>query len=169
MFRQDKPAAATQPPKSTKDILAAASKTARKEKKNIFIHFGASWCGWCHLFEKVIAIPTVKALLDENYVMVELVAMENGPKKSLENAGSNEFMAAMGGAKSGLPFFVFQDASGKKLADSNVMPGNQNMGCPAAPEEIVAFGELLKKTAPRLSEAQRKTILDEFTKAAPKR
>ena len=112
-----------------------------------------------------------------NYVSMVLVAQENDiKKKPLENAGSNEFLAAMGGARSGLPFFIFLDAKGKKLADSNVMPVPNkptapptNMGCPAAPEEIVAFGELLKKTAPRLSEAQRKTILDEFTKAAPKR
>ncbi|WP_309712504.1 hypothetical protein [Armatimonas sp.] len=111
-----------------------------------------------------------------NYVSVVLVALENGPKKTLENPGSNEFMAAMGGAKSGLPFFIFLDAKGKKLADSNVVPVPNkptapptNIGCPAAPEEIVAFGELLKKTAPRLSEKDRQTILDEFTKAAPKR
>ena len=111
-----------------------------------------------------------------NFVSVVLVAQESGPKKALENPGSNEFMAAMGGASSGLPFFIFMDPAGKKLADSNVVPVPNkptapptNIGCPAAPEEIVAFGELLKKTAPRLSDAQRQTILDEFTKAAPKR
>ncbi|MCX6368585.1 MAG: thioredoxin family protein [Armatimonadetes bacterium] len=166
MFRQEKPAAA---PKPTKTVISDATKAARKQKKNVFIHFGASWCGWCRLLEKVIAQPEVKALLEENYVMVELVALENGPKKVLENAGSNEFMTAMGGAKSGLPFLVFLDDKGKKLADSNVMPKDQNIGCPAAPEEIAAFGELLKKTAPRLSDAKRQTILDAFTKAAPKR
>ena len=118
----------------------------------------------------------VKPLFDENYVTRVLVVLENGPKKVLENPGGGEFMAAMGGAKSGLPFMVFLDAKGKKLADSNVMPVPKNpaapptnIGCPAAPEEIVAFGELLKKTAPRLSDAQRQTILGEFTKAAPKR
>jgi hypothetical protein len=114
--------------------------------------------------------------MEANFVSVVLVAQENGPKKVLENAGSNEFMAAMGGAKSGLPFFIFLDTKGKKLADSNVVPVPNkpsapptNIGCPAAPEEIVAFGELLKKTAPRLSEKDRQIILDEFTKAAPKR
>lgn len=132
-------------PKPTKAVIEAAVKMARKEKKNIFIHFGASWCGWCRLLEKVIALPEVKSLLEANYVMVELVALENGPKKALENEGSNEFMAKLGGEKSGLPFIVFLDKDAKKLADSNVMPKNQNIGCPAAPEEIVAFGELLKK------------------------
>ena len=118
----------------------------------------------------------VKPLFDANYVSLELVVLENAPKKVLENPGGGEFMAAMGGAKSGLPFMVFLDANGKKLSDSNVMPVPKspaapptNIGCPAAPEEIVAFGELLKKTAPRLSEKDRQTILDEFTKAAPKR
>ena len=40
MFRQEKAVAA---PKPTKDIIADATKLARKQKKTIFIHFGASW------------------------------------------------------------------------------------------------------------------------------
>lgn len=156
-------------PKPTKAMMDAAMKAAHKEKKAIFLHFGASWCGWCHLLEKVVALPEVKSLMEANYVMVTLDTMENGPKKELENAGSLDYMKALGGEKSGLPFIVFLDKNGKKLADSNVMPGNQNIGCPSAPEEVVAFGELLKKTAPRLTDSQRQTILDAFTKNAPKR
>lgn len=40
MFRQEKPVVA---PKPTKEILGEAMKAARKQKKNIFVHFGASW------------------------------------------------------------------------------------------------------------------------------
>ena len=40
MFRQEKSAAS---PKPTKEVMAEATKTARKQKKTIFVHFGASW------------------------------------------------------------------------------------------------------------------------------
>jgi hypothetical protein len=98
------------------------------------------------------------------------VTQESADKKDLENAGADKLMANWGGAKSGMPFMVFLDPKGKKLADSNVIgPKKTNIGYPASPEEIVAFVELLKKTAPRMSEKDRKTIGDYLTQNAPKR
>ncbi|HZT42435.1 MAG TPA: hypothetical protein VFA07_09595 [Chthonomonadaceae bacterium] len=76
-------------------------------------------------------------------------------------------MKDLGGEKSGLPFYAFLDAKGKKLADSNVMPGNQNIGYPAAPDEIVAFEKLMEKTAPRMKEADREKVVSYLKKAAP--
>lgn len=43
MFKQEKTAAVAMAPKPTKEVLADAMKTARKQKKTIFVHFGASW------------------------------------------------------------------------------------------------------------------------------
>ncbi|WP_395145907.1 hypothetical protein [Armatimonas sp.] len=43
MFKQEKTAAAVVAPKLTKEVMADAMKTARKQKKTIFVHFGASW------------------------------------------------------------------------------------------------------------------------------
>ncbi len=74
----------------------------------------------------------------------------------------------LGGAKSGLPFFAFLDASGKKLADSNALPGGKNIGCPATEEEIQAFKQLLRKTAPRLTDDARDRIASRFRELAPK-
>jgi hypothetical protein len=97
------------------------------------------------------------------------VTQENADKKSLENAGADKLMASWGGARSGLPFMVFLDPKGKKLADSNAMgPKKTNIGYPTAPEEIVAFLDLLKKTAPRMNEKERKQISDYLTQNAPK-
>ena len=73
----------------------------------------------------------------------------------------------MGGEKSGLPFFAFLDEKGKKLADSNVMPGNQNIGYPAAPDEIAAFEKLLEKTAPHMQDVDREKVVAYLKKAAP--
>ena len=93
--------------------------------------------------------------------------MESGDKKPLENPGGTKYLADMGGAKSGLPFVVFLDKNGKKIADTNVLPGNSNIGYPAAPAEIAAFAKLLAKAAPRMSAAERAKITDYLKAHAP--
>ena len=106
--------------------------------------------------------------MDANYVLVKLDVMENGDKKAqFENPGGQQVMADVGGAKSGLPFYAILDKSGKKLADSNVMPKGANIGYPGAPEEIVAFGKLLKDTAPRLTPAQLDAVTGYLKAHAP--
>jgi hypothetical protein len=111
--------------------------------------------------------PEFQKLFADNYVVVTLDVMEHDDKKVLENAGGDKVMSELGGEKSGLPFYAFVDAKGKKLADSNVMPKNMNIGYPGSPEEITAFEKLLKDTAPRLSDKQRGTLIDYLRKNAP--
>jgi len=107
-------------------------------------------------------------LLTEHYVLVALDVMERGEKKVLENPGANEFMDTMGGTNAGLPFCVFLDKEENKIADSKVMPEDQNFGYPAAAEEIAAFGALLKRTAPRMTPEQQTKIADWFTRNTPR-
>ncbi len=112
----------------------------------------------------MLAKPEFKKLLDKNYVVVHLDVMESGEKiKTHENAGGKDIMVALGGEKSGLPFFAFLDASGNKLANSNAMPKEQNIGCPATPEEILAFEVLLKMTAPKMAAKGREALLAHLT------
>jgi thioredoxin-related protein len=33
---------------SAEQVLATAKTRAAAEQKAIFVHFGASWCGWCN-------------------------------------------------------------------------------------------------------------------------
>ena len=104
----------------------------------------------------------------DNYVMVKLDVMESKEKQeTLENPGGVKIMTALGGEKSGLPFYAFLNEKGKKIADSNVAPNNQNIGYPAKPEEIIAFEKLLKQTAPHLADAQRSRLIDYLKKNAP--
>jgi hypothetical protein len=93
-----------------------------------------------------------------HFVTIHLDVMENGEARKMENPGGGEYMAKWGGAKSGLPFYAFLDEKGKKIADSNALPNGQNIGYPAAPEEIDAFLGLLVKTAPKLTTVERKRI-----------
>ena len=85
--------------------------------------------------------------------MARLDVQESGAKKlSLENPGAGELMASLGGARSGVPYYAILNEEGKKIADSNAMPGGGNIGYPAIPTEILAFRNLLKRTAPRLTD-----------------
>ena len=104
--------------------------------------------------------PQFHKLFADHYVLTKLDVMENGEKKAaLENPGGDKVMSDLGGAKSGLPFFAILDAQGKKLADSNALPGGKNIGHPAAPEEVDAFETILKRTAPKMPAAQRDKLV----------
>ena len=155
-------------PEPAEKLYRTSLNQAKKTRRNVFIRFSASWCGWCHLMEKNLDDPAVKPLWDRAFVTLTLDTLESGPKKSLENPGAEEFMGKLGGANAGLPFFAVLDKNGKKLADANLMPGGKNVGCPAAPEELTLFAEFLKKTTPKLTDAERETIIGVFKKNAPK-
>jgi thiol:disulfide interchange protein len=155
-------------PFTASSILKDAVKTAKSSHKPIFVIFHASWCGWCKKLEAAMDQPEFKKMFDKTYVLVRLDVMENGDKKeSLENPGGVDQMKSWGGEKSGLPFYVFLDENGTKVADSNAMPKNGNIGYPGAPEEIAAFDELLKKSAPKLAVSQRGKFIEYLKKNAP--
>ena len=157
-------------PQPADNILKAAYKEAHASKKNVFLIFHASWCSWCKRLDKEMQSDELKKIFDDNYVITHLDVQERGDKiKELENPGGNELMKNLGGEKSGLPFYAFLDATGKKLADSNVMPTqNPNIGYPGSAEEIEAFGKLLKASAKNLSDEKFAMIIDYLKKNAPK-
>lgn len=156
-------------PPAAKTIVADAQQKAKKQRKPVFVMFHASWCGWCKRLEAVMDRPEFKKMFEANYQIVTLDVMEGDDKKvKLENPGGIDFMKEWGGEKSGLPFYVFLDDKGKKLADSNVMPKGQNIGYPGAPEEIEAFIELLKKTSSRWKTADLTKLKTYLVENAPK-
>jgi thiol:disulfide interchange protein len=139
-------------------ILDAAVKQAASTGKNVFVHFSASWCGWCHKLEKFLATPEGK-LLEPYMIDVMLVVSEVPEKKALEHPGAAAIMKQWGGT-GGIPFYVFLDGTGKVLADANSMPDGSNIGYPAKPEEVRAFDTVLMKGLPKLPADIRAKVIE---------
>ena len=154
------PSGATAGPAEAKAVVAHAACRANAEHKVVLIEFGASWCKWCTSFQNFVRSKEAGAIIEANYIVTNLVVLEADDKKGLENPGGDVMMSEWaGGARPGLPFYVFLDANGQKLADSNAMPDHSNVGFPYTPEEIQVFMGLLDTTAPRLSATDRSTVL----------
>ena len=150
------------------DVMSAAVARAAAERKVVLVEFGASWCTWCRSFEAFVKAPESGPIVAANYVVVNLTVRERDDKRALEHSGGDALMKQWGGEKAGLPFYVFVDRTGKKVADSNAMPDGGNIGFPAVPAEIDAFLSLIDKTAPRLSAANRAVVKAYLMRVMPK-
>lgn len=104
--------------------------------------------------------------MSKHFVTVKLDVLENKDKKNLENPGGEDYLNANGGENRGLPFFYFSDEKGKLIVNS-IRPANGadkggNVGCPYEPQEIAWWLETLKKSAPKITDAEIATIKSNF-------
>lgn len=140
--------------KPAEDILNKAYKRAAKEKKNVFVIFHASWCGWCHRMDSAMNAAVCKKFFDNNYVTTHLVIFEAKDKKDLENPGAEDLLKKLHFDKEGIPVWLIFDKDGNLLADSWIRKGEaeklsigSNSGCPANAEEVDYFIKVLQKTS----------------------
>jgi thiol-disulfide isomerase/thioredoxin len=138
---------------SANEILTSAKAKASAEKKAIFVHFGASWCGYCKKLDAFLERADIKPVFEKYFVPVTLVVQEKN--KSLENAGADALLKKLGGP-AGLPYSSFLDADGRMIVNSK--KDGENIGYPVQPQEIDWFVQMMKKAAPNISSDDLKTI-----------
>jgi thiol:disulfide interchange protein len=134
-------------PQVAADVLAAAMAKAKAEQKRVFLHFGAPWCGFCHMLEDWAARPDVAAMLGRHFVDVKI----DNDRMTGGKAVYEAHLAMAGQKEEGIPWFVFLADDGALLAVSNGPKGN--CGFPVAPEEVEHFGTMLRAAKTALTEA----------------
>jgi thioredoxin-related protein len=135
---------------SAAKVLADGLARASSEDKRVFLHFGAPWCGWCHKLEDFLARPDMAAIIGRDFVDVKLDNDRmDGAREIFAKYNSNH-------EKSGIPWFVFVDAKGEAIVNSDGPKGN--IGYPFAPEEIAHFMGMLRKTVRKIEPAQVEAI-----------
>jgi len=162
------PAPAATP--SADEVMTAARKQAAEGKKAIFLHFGASWCVWCHRLDAFLDRPEVKPVIARYFVPVKLVVQEQAANKALENAGADALLAQLGGP-AGLPYFALLDAKGGEISNSKMPPATagpaQNIGFPSEPAEVTWFLKKLREAAPGMTDAEAR-VIEQGLAAKPK-
>ena len=159
---------------SSKEIIAKASHDGAKSGKNVLVIFHASWCGWCHRFDKFLDTTDEGKIVKSGLEVVHITVLENDPKQKLnENDGGLALMEQLGGKDAGLPFFAILDAkSGKMITNSMFTTPKSdkpsNTGYPAEPAEVAHFIKMLEKGAKKINPSDRAKVNAWLVANAPK-
>lgn len=160
--------ASASPAPTAYSVLQKALVLSKREHKPILLDFGASWCPWCMQYEKLWDQPKWKTLFAKNYIMVSITVTEVPAYKDRENKGWEKLMAKYRPTKAqDIPYLVFLDPKGKKLADSyepysGAIPGNA--GFPQTPDEIEKTIELFAKTGSYWTKSELDDLKAQFVK-----
>ena len=158
---------------SSKELISKASQDAQKSGKNVLVIFHASWCGWCHQFDKFLDTTEEGKIVKNGLEVVHVTVLENKEHKADENDGGLALMEQLGGKDAGLPFMAILDAkTGKMITNSMYTPAGKtkaaNTGYPAEPAEIAHFNEMLQKGAKKIKAADRAKVNAWLVANAPK-
>ena len=135
------------------ELFQAALTKAKKEHKNIFLIFTATWCGPCKYLIRGLHDEYNVQYFESNYVILELYNKEKGSKRSLENKGGDSILTLYKGDTTAIPYWLILNADGKKLYGE--------LGFSNYPEDLTRFIKTLKKTS-RLNDGELQMIYDRF-------
>lgn len=141
-------------PLKAEDILAAGLSEAANTDKNVFLHFGAPWCVWCHRLENWMARPEIATILAKDYVDVKIDTDRaiGGEEMLIEKRKTEE---------GGIPWFAILDQNGKGQITSNRSDDpRSNIGYPSheEPEGIAHMIKMIDQTRSRITDEELATL-----------
>lgn len=144
-------------PVEAKQVLSTAVSHATKSEKKVLLVFGAPSCGWCRKLEAILHNDTVSPVMFKDYFVAKIDLSTQQGAQELETKYRTQ-------GSGGIPWFAVLDAKAQAImtADS---PSIGNVGCPAKPEEIAWFQEVVAKTATRITPEERATLGEAFAEA----
>ena len=158
---------------SSKALITKAEQDGVKSGKNVLVIFHASWCGWCHRFDKFLDTTEEGKLVKNGLEIVHVTVLEDPKHKADENDGGLDLMAELGGKDAGLPFMAILDSkTGKMITNSMYTPAGKdkamNTGYPGEPAEIAHFNIMLEKGARKINATNRAKVNAWLIANAPK-
>lgn len=144
---------------SAKELLDAAIKKAKTDKKAVFLSFGAPDCSWCEYLNKFHEREAVKKILDPYLVFVKVDVAET--------PGGIELYQKYSPDDVGYPLWVILSADEKVVVDS-FDDNKTNVGFPNEPDEVKYYKKAMKKAIPSLTDKEIDTLVEELKKAGPK-
>jgi hypothetical protein len=138
--------------------VAEAAKQASASNRRLLLVFHASWCGYCKVFDMMLADRKAGAIVDRHFQVYHLRAREkDADQRSLQLAGADDVFRSFVSESAGLPYMAVLDEKAGKITDS-MMSNGDNFGFPVTPQELVAFDEMLKVGAPGMTTADRRVL-----------
>jgi thiol:disulfide interchange protein len=145
------------------ELKSGSIAQAKESGRRVFLHYGAPWCGYCHLLEQWLAKPEVAALLSKDFVDLKIdVDRTVGGKEEFASELKKAEPKVAAPEAFGIPWIVFLDADGKQLAAGHTEKGN--IGCPVQDAEIDHFAAMLGKAKVHLTDADVATLRDSLLK-----
>jgi thioredoxin-related protein len=112
-------------------LIAAAVKRAKRERKHVLIEWGGNWCGWCHKLHDVFkSDDLVSPIVVEQYVLVLVDCTAN--RELMEHYGGKDTRYAF-------PHLTILDVDGDVL--TNQETGSLEIGPKHDPQAVAKFLE----------------------------
>lgn len=157
---------ATTEPQPAMEIIDHAVHQARRSHKPIVVMFQSSLSNLGKQLDSMLTATGVKNIFEKYFVVTHINVQEHaGVKDSLENPGGTVMMKAFAGGEPLLPFCVFFNKRGRKIADANLPLDQTLTGYSAAKNDIDAFFRLLQQCAPHIPKAQIRSLMQYFDRS----
>jgi thiol-disulfide isomerase/thioredoxin len=149
---------------SAAQVLRDATSIAKRDRKQVFLIFGATWCKPCKQAESLIRSNAVLPILNKYFVVSKLFTLPHS-KADAYNAGSEDLLKKITGTTM-LPSYAILDDNGKvRTFFEYTYPGGQSIRL-GIPEGELMIGNLMRcfyDANPQMSEedllALRKAML----------